>query len=139
MIDYFVEILPYIIATSTCIYAILFKDPIFIKMFAINFTVFVLTGFLKRVIRQERPNNRSLHGMPSGHCSYFFSLTTMMYYFEYYKMFLACFILSNLIAYQRIVSRNHTHLQVVMGIFFGYGVTFFIYKIFIVYLINVRL
>ena len=139
MINCFVEILPYLTGTATGIYGILFEDPVFVITVASNFIVFLLTGFLKRIIKQERPNNRSLHGMPSGHCSYFFSLTTMMYYFEHYKMFFACFILSNIIAYQRIVSRNHTHRQVIAGIFFGYGVTFFIYKFFIVYLINVRL
>lgn len=139
MIDNIIEFLPYFTGTATLFYGLWLQNIVYLLIFLTNITVFIFTGFLKRLIKQERPNKRSLHGMPSGHCSYFFSLTTMLYYLHDGYIFFYSFIISGLIAYQRLTSRNHTKNQVIVGTIFGYTISFLMYKFIILYLINVKL
>ena len=139
MINNFFEKLPYFISTIIFSYSLWTSNLIYMLIFLTNTTIFALTSVLKRMIKQERPNKRSLYGMPSGHCTYFFSFSTLLYYLSDQYIFFASLALSIIVAYQRIISQNHTKKQVIVGILFGYSTTFLIYKFIILYLINVKL
>ena len=138
IIENLFENLPYFTSFLTLCYSLYMSDVIYMYIFLSNLVTFGITGIIKRTIKQDRPNGRSMHGMPSGHCSYYFSFSTMLFYLSTNYIFTISIIISIIIAYQRIISKNHYKRQVIVGILLGYIISFLIYKFIIFYLINVK-
>jgi len=106
----------------------------FIRVFpgylaAITLSLSLLLGILTKVALRKGTPLRG--GMPSLHSTIAFSIwTIILFSTQHVLLILLVFLLSSIVAYDRVKRGIHSYLEATIGAFFGVGITSFIFWFF---------